>query len=203
MYLKYKSTGKEFLKKLIVPTAVGLIIAGLILGFGNINYHEKGYGYMAAIWIAVVAATYSLTANGAYIFTGVKGKLKKAGGAIAHVGFATLLLGILISSSKKEVLSVYRGGVPAFFGEGSKENPGENVTLIQGEKTDMGKYWVTYYKDSAHPKKPLWFYNLKFETKDGKEDFSLTPNAFVNYKGNMGLMANPAAKQSKKFFRTS
>jgi len=194
MYLKYKNTGKEFLKKLLWPTVAALIIAGLILGFGDINYYEKGYGYMAAIWIAVLAATYSLITNASYIFTGIKGKMKKAGGAIAHVGFAMFLLGILISSSKKEVLSLYRGGVPAYFGEDSKENPGENVTLIQGMKTDMGKYWVTYYKDSSHPRKPLWFYNLKFETKDGKENFALTPNAFVNYKGNMGLMANPDAK---------
>ena len=169
-----------------MPTIAGLVIAGLILAFGDINYNEKGYGYMAAIWIAVVAAVYSLIANGSYIFTGVKGKLKKAGGPIAHFGFAMLLLGILISSSKKEILSLYRGGVPAFFGEGSKENPGENVTLIQGMKTDMG--------NSSHPKKPLWFYNLKFETKNGSENFALTPNAFVNYKGNTGLMANPDAK---------
>ncbi|HEY6956568.1 MAG TPA: cytochrome c biogenesis protein CcsA, partial [Flavisolibacter sp.] len=194
MYLKYKITGKEFLKRLIVPTVAGLVIAGLILAFGDINYREKGYGYMAAVWIAVVAATYSVVANGSYIFTGAKAKIKKAGGPIAHFGFAMLLLGILVSSSKKEVLSVFRGGVPAFFGEGSKENPGENVTLIQGMRTDMGKYWVTYYKDSANPKKPLWYYNLKFETKDGKDQFGLTPNAFVNYKGNMGLMANPDAK---------
>jgi cytochrome c-type biogenesis protein CcmF len=61
-------------------------------------------------------------------------------------------------------------------------------------KTDMGNYWVTYDRDSAHPKKPLWFYHLQFESKDGKEKFALTPNAFVNYKGNMGLMANPDAK---------
>ena len=194
MYLKYKSTGREFLKKLLWPSVTALVIAGLILAFGEINYYEKGYGYMAAIWIAVVAATYSLITNASYIFTGIKGKMKKAGGAIAHVGFAMFLLGILISSSKKEVLSLYRGGVPAYFGEDSKENPGENVTLIQGVKTDMGKYWVTYYKDSSHPKKPLWYYNLKFETKDSSENFSLTPNAFVNYKGNMGLMANPDAK---------
>jgi cytochrome c-type biogenesis protein CcmF len=194
MYLKYKSTGKEFLRKLVVPTIAGLVIAALILAFGDINYSEKGYGYMAAIWVAVVAAVYSLVANGSYIFTGVKGKIKKAGGAIAHFGFAMFLLGILISSSKKEVLSLYRGGVPAFFGDNNKENPGENVTLIQGIKTDMGKYWVTYYKDSSHSKKPLWYYNLKFETKNGNENFALTPNAFVNYKGNMGLMANPDAK---------
>jgi cytochrome c-type biogenesis protein CcmF len=194
MYLKYKTTGKQFLKKLFWPTVAALALATLILVFGNINYNEKGFGYMAAIWIAVVAAVYSLIANASYIFTGIKGNLKKAGGAIAHLGFAMLLLGILISSSKKEVLSLYRGGIPAFFGQDAKENPGENVTLIQGMKTDMGQYWVTYDKDSAHPKKPLWFYSLQFETKDGAERFTLKPNAFVNYKGNMGLMANPDAK---------
>jgi len=58
----------------------------------------------------------------------------------------------------------------------------------------MGNYILTYEKDSAHPKKQLWFYNIRFKSKDGKEEFLLKPNAFVNYKGNEGLMANPAAK---------
>ena len=58
----------------------------------------------------------------------------------------------------------------------------------------MGKYWVTYESDSMHPKKAQWYYKLKFESKDGKEGFTLMPNAFINYKGNQGLMANPDAK---------
>jgi cytochrome c-type biogenesis protein CcmF len=149
--------------------------------------------YMAAVWLAVVAAVYSVVANAAYIFTGVR-TIAKAGGAIAHLGFALMLLGILISSSKKEILSYYTGGIPAYFGKDSKENPGENVTLVKGLKTDMGKYWVTYERDSTHPLKPLWYYHLNFESKDGKDNFYLSPNAFVNYKGNMGLMANPDAR---------
>src|SRR5215213_9520958 len=52
MWLKYKSTGKKFLKKLIWPSIAGLAIAALILAFGDINYREKGAGYMAAVWIA-------------------------------------------------------------------------------------------------------------------------------------------------------
>jgi cytochrome c-type biogenesis protein CcmF len=194
MYLKYKSTGKPFLKKLLWPSVASLVVAALILYFGNVNYDAKGYGFMATVWVAVVAAVYSLIANGSYIFTGVRANMKKAGGAIAHVGFAMMLLGILISSSKKEVLSYNTSGIPVFFGKDSKENPGENLTLVKGLRTNMGKYWVTYDSDSAHPKKPLWFYHLKFESKDGKENFALLPNAFVNYKGNMGLMANPDAK---------
>lgn len=32
------------------------------------------------------------------------------------------------------------------------------------------------------------------KSNDGKEDFILSPNAFVNYKGNEGLMANPDSR---------
>ncbi len=197
MYLKYKSTGQVFLKKLIVPTIAGLVLATLILAFGNINYVEKGYGYLAAVWVAIAAATYSLFANAAYIFTGVKGNLKKAGGAIAHVGFATLLLGILVSSSKKEVLSYNTSGIFMPLEENNRVigNVGENLTLIKGVQMDMGKYWVTYAKDSLDLNKgDKWFYYLDFKAKDGKTGFTLKPNAFVNHKGNMGLSANPDAK---------
>jgi len=58
----------------------------------------------------------------------------------------------------------------------------------------MGNYEVTYVSDSKHPEKELWYYKIHFTRKNGSEQFTLTPNAFVNYKGNQGLMANPDAK---------
>lgn len=194
MYLKYKSTGKPFLKKLIWPAVAGLVVGLLILILGNINYRDKGAGYMAAVWIAVIAAVYSVIANAAYIWSGFKGKMSRSGGSIAHVGFALMLVGILISSSKKEILSYNTSGIFVPFGTDSKEKAGENLTLVKGLRTTMGNFWVTYDRDSVHPQKPLWFYHLKFESKDGKESFSLSPNAFVNYKGNSALMANPDSK---------
>jgi cytochrome c-type biogenesis protein CcmF len=105
-----------------------------------------------------------------------------------------MLIGILISSSKKELLSFNTSGIPINFGEGSNENTGENLTLVKGMQMDMGKYWVTYASDSMHPKKSQWYYKLDFENKDGNEKFTLMPNAFINYKGNEGLMANPDSK---------
>jgi cytochrome c-type biogenesis protein CcmF len=192
-YLKYKETsGKYFWKKIWIPTSIAVLAASAILAFGNIDYTKKGPGFLGAVWLAIACTTYTVIANAAYIWLGIKGKLKLSGGSIAHVGFGMVLLGILITSSKKEVLSNNTNGIAAPLG--GNEDPRENLTLIKGVSTDMGKYTLTYVKDSAHPKKQLWFYSIRFQSKDGKEDFVLKPNAFVNYKGNEGLMANPSAR---------
>ncbi len=194
-YLKFKGTSKSFfLKKITIPIILSAIASALILAFGNVFYDKYGSGFLAAIWIAIASSVFTVIANASYIWLGIKGKLKLSGPSIAHFGFGLMLLGILISSSKKEVLSFNTSGIFVNFGEDSKENSGENLTLVKGMKMDMGKYWVTYASDSAHPKKSQWYYHLKFESKDGKENFTLTPNAFINYKGNEGLMANPDAK---------
>ncbi len=194
-YLKYKTTTRNFVfRKLLLPTVAAVLISSAILAFGGINYLDYGMGFLAAIWLAIACSVYAIVANFAYIWVGLNGKLKISGASVAHLGFGLMLLGILISSSKKEVISYNLSGIFAPLGEGSKEKPGENSTLVKGIRTDMGKYWVTYEKDSAHPKKPLWFYDIKFEEKKDSTAFTLTPNAFINYKGNVGLMANPDAK---------
>lgn len=193
-YLKYGATPAAALRKLAWPTIAAVVIAAAVLYFGNIDYRTYGVGYLAAIWLALACSIYAVVANTAYIWAGLKGSLRFAGGSVSHLGFGLLLTGILISSSKKEVLSYNTSGIFVPLGKESKEKPGENLTLVKGLRTDMGSYWVTYEKDSTHPKKPLWFYHLLFEPKSDGETFTLTPNAFINYKGNEGLMANPDAK---------
>jgi cytochrome c-type biogenesis protein CcmF len=194
MYLKYKSTGRKFIKRLLWPSVAAAVIAALVLAFGGINYREQGIGYLIAIWVAVAASIYTVVANAAYIWTGLKGSMGRAGGTITHVGFGLFLVGVLLSSSKKEVISQNRSGIQVMFAEESKEKPGENLTLVQGVKTDMDPYWVTYVKDSAHPKKNQIFYLLEFERKDGSEKFTLLPNVFMNPGGQQGISPNPAQR---------
>ncbi len=192
-YLKYKDTSRQFFwKKIGIPTLIAAIIATLILAFGEVNYIKKGPGFKAAIWLAITCAVYAIIANASYLWVGLKGKLRLSGGSISHLGFGMVLLGILVSSSKKEMLSNNINGIPVPLGP--TEDPRENLTLVQGLTVDMGKYSLTYEGDSAHPRKQLWFYKVRFKSKDGKEEFLLKPNAFVNYKGNEGLMANPSSK---------
>ncbi len=97
-----------------------------------------------------------MVANSGYIWSGLNGKLKAAGASVGHVGFGLMLVGILISSSKEELLSVNKLN-PLNFGEGSDQKGVENLTLFKGIQTDMGKYWATYQQDSVdkHSKKPI------------------------------------------------
>jgi cytochrome c-type biogenesis protein CcmF len=192
-YFKYRRTESSFFwKKMLMPLLITVVLFILFAWLIGIDYHRKGPVFEASIWLAVLLSLYALVANLSYIWVGAHGKLKNAGGSIAHVGFALVLLGIFISSSNKEIISNNIDGIPAPLAEG--ENPRENLTLVKDLPVNMANYTLTYQGDSAHPKKQLWYYKIRFTNKTGTDSFTLMPNAFVNYKGNEGLMANPDAR---------
>lgn len=194
-YLKYKQTTRAaFIKSIWLPTIIAAVISFSISVFGNINYNKFGIGFLAAIHFSIFSSVYAATANFMYLFTGVKGKMIKAGASLAHFGFGLVLIGVLISSSKKEVISWNRSGIMVNFGDGSTENPAENLTLVKGVATDMGKYMVTYFGDSTNAPDPKHYFKVKFEDKKSGESFILFPDAFVNFRGNGQLMANPDSK---------
>ena len=193
-YLRYKNTAKEnFAKKIMIPTILSLIISLAISIWGNINYNKFGMGFLIAIHIAIFGAVYAIIANLGFIWLGLSGKIKAAGASVAHFGFGMMLLGILISSSKKEVLSVNRFN-PLNFGEESKERGEENLTMFLGERVDMGKYWATYVKDSTAQNGKMIYFHIEMESKDGKEKFTLYPDLIRNTKGQENFSNNPDAR---------
>ena len=193
-YLKYKNTAKDvFFKKIALPAAIAAAITVLIAIWGNIDYDKKGAGFLIAIHLGVFAAIFAAAANASYIFSGLKGKLKLAGASIAHIGFAMVLLGILISSSKKSILSYNTTGMSPL-----KENefggPMENITLVKGMTTDMVKYMVTFVKDTINPRDHKRYYQINFRKKTGDEEFNVYPDYIENNKGAEGATANPDSK---------
>lgn len=194
-YFKYKqSNGGLLLRQLAVPTLVALAGSAAISYFGDINYYKYGVGYLTAIHLSIFASLYAVVANAWYIGVGVKGKMLKAGASIAHLGFGLILLGVLISASKKEVLSWNTSGIMVNFGTESNEKPAENLTLVKGVATDMNKYMVTYLGDSTAPLDPKRYFKIHFQYKNSDQSFTLYPDAFVNYQGNEQLIANPDSK---------
>jgi cytochrome c-type biogenesis protein CcmF len=203
-YFKYKKTGPGYiLKKIAVPTLIAAIITSLLAIFYPLTYYKMGAGFLGAAYIALFAAIYSVIANGMYIWIGLNGKLKAAGGSIAHLGFALMIAGILISSSNKKIISSSSANGINLQLSGKDpltkqtDNPLENLTLIRQVPAAMGPYEVTYLRDSFGNEKGRRFYELQFQRKDAGtkkvvEQFTLRPDVYIMKDNNMS--SNPDTK---------
>jgi cytochrome c-type biogenesis protein CcmF len=192
-YLKYKTTAKAYVRKKIwLPTLIALVISLLISFFGKIHYDKYGAGFLGAIHLAIFAGIYAIVANASYIWVGIKGKLKVAGPSVAHLGFGMMLVGILLSSAKKEVVSINTFN-PLDLSQ-IKEKGYENLTLFQGIRMDMGDYWATYVRDSTSKNGTKLFFQVDMEKKDSSDRFTLYPDLIRNTKGQEGVSNNPDAK---------
>ncbi|MBK7306538.1 MAG: cytochrome c biogenesis protein CcsA [Chitinophagaceae bacterium] len=203
-YFKYKKTESNYiLKKIAVPTFIAAIITILLAVFYPLTYYKGGAGFLGAVYIALFAAIYSVLANGMYIWTGLNGKLKAAGGSIAHLGFALMLAGILISSSNKKIISSSSANGINLQISGKDpmtkqtDNPLENLTLIRQVPATMGQYEVTYLRDSFGNEKGRRFYELLFQRKEAGtkkvlEQFTLWPDVYIMKDNNMS--SNPDTK---------
>ena len=182
---------------------ISIAISVLLYFIYPIEYHKKGPGFLVAIYLALFATIFSVLANAAYLQTVLKGNMKAGGGAIAHLGFAMMIAGMLISSGNREVISDNRKtGLYIPFDKDptgrSTENPMENLTLIKGVPTEMGRYIVTYLSDSASKQEESrTFYNLHFISKDStsgktREQFILSPDSYRMKDNN--LSSNPGTR---------
>ena len=196
-YLKYKGTTKAFLiQKLKMPLLVTIVITAVVYIFVGVAFKEKGIGFEGAIYVAMFAAIYTIVANIFFWMTMQKAKLKSAGSSIGHIGFGMVLLGILISSSNKTVLSWNTTGISPLKEDNAKNNPTgnprENITLFEGVETDMGKYMVTYQRDTLDGLDKR-FFELNFKEKKSNHSFLLYPDVLKNNKME-GFSANPSSK---------
>lgn len=93
--------------------------------------------------LILTTGLYSIIANAKILIERWKTNIKLSGGAIAHIGIAMMLLGILFSSGYSKILSLNRTGLVW-----SKEFPDEvnqkNLLLFQNENRQMGDYSLNY-----------------------------------------------------------
>lgn len=195
LYLRFKaSDGKKVWRRFAGLGSVAFLLTALIGYTQKINVPQYTVLLFASVFAVVASFYYAL---------GIQKKLMKMGPAVSHLGFGLTLLGILLSSFNKEVISFNTLGVTIDFGkktaaENAKESR-ENVLLFRNTPVAMGDYLVTYEGDSISSSDPRTFYKVNYEKKDSatgrvEEQFTLYPDAFVNPKGQQGLIANPASK---------
>ena len=198
-FLKYKTTPLVYFKKqMIWPLIITILISVVIFVFVGVAYDDKGAGFLGAIYIAIVTSVFAIVGNIAYWSVVLKGKLKSASSSIGHIGFGLVLAGIFISSANKTTLSYNTTGISPLRVDSTQKNspvgdPRENLTLFETIETDMGKYNVTYERDTFDAIGKRYF-ELNFKEKKTGETFKLYPDVLKNNKGMEGFSANPSSK---------
>lgn len=199
LFLKYKVTNRATVRRHWLVAGVLSLLLALGLGFWqHIPFRADTLSYI----LLLTSASWTVMGSLYYAFgIGGKGFLKK-GAALAHLGFGVLLLGVLFSSFNKEVISLNTLGINLDFGKDAVENAREsreNVLMYKDVPVAMGDYFASYRGDSVHATDPRTFYRVDYQRLDPKtqqvtERFSLYPDAFVNPKGQEGIIANPDSK---------
>ena len=197
-YLKFKSTpANQIWQKIKLPILLTILMSVVLFYFVGVAYNEKGIGFLVAMYVGIFTSVYTIIANAYYWADTLKGKLKSAAASIGHIGFGMVLLGIFLSSGNKTVLSWNTTGISPLRVEANEKspvgNPRENITLFEGLATDMGKYMVTYQRDTLDYLERR-FFELKFKEKKSDNEFFLYPDVLKNNKGMEGFSANPASK---------
>lgn len=148
-FYKYRHTDKkQFFKSLRVSAFLALLFgaaAAAALYFTG-SWAEADTGkrisYITYALLLITSA-FALFANTQYWLRILKGKMKSAGASIAHIGFALLLIGALISTSKKATLSK-NTAEKSVSSLGKEFNDKKSILLTKGDTLPMGPYYVTY-----------------------------------------------------------
>ena len=177
-YFRYKSTPDKH--KLLKELLIILVIAVLLTVGGIFLFKISN----ALLVILMLAAIYAIVANLSYLILYVKKHIKLSGSSIAHIGFGFMLLGVLVSSAKKQVITAdFDGKMGNFNPEARKEN----MLLLKGEPTRLGEFMVTYQGDSISGEDI--YFKVNYKSIDGLEEFTLMPNTQIGEDEN--LMPNP------------
>ncbi|MEO6303415.1 MAG: hypothetical protein ABIP51_09585, partial [Bacteroidia bacterium] len=124
-----------------------------------------------------ISGLFAFFANLDYFLIVLKGKVSKSGAAIAHIGFAMVLIGALISTSKKVTLAKNIDD-KKLAALGKDLDDRESILLTQGDTLKMGPYSVLYKgkkRDGIDIYYTVEYFKLNKENKP-EFDFTLTPH---------------------------
>lgn len=185
-FLKYKHTPTKKLFKQLSPAFILALIFTIVISVGL---------EIQALFLRVLLFTslFATLANLDYFLRIIKGKVRKGGAAIAHLGFALIILGSLLSAGNKKIISKNRSAVNINFEDNENANQ-ENVMLMKGDTVLMDPYYVSYQQrrvEEPHVYFDMDYLKVNSEGKYEKQ-FSLSP--FVQLNQQMGNVPEPSTK---------
>ena len=108
--------------------------------FADFSQFWATYGYALQMLLLVFVGLFALFGNGMVLWRIGRGNPRMAGGALTHVGFAIMVLGIVASSGFSRALP--RLGELSYANEEKQSR--QNFVLARGETRNVNGYRVTY-----------------------------------------------------------
>ncbi len=142
---------------------------------GGLKNFWAAYGQAIQMLLLLFVGFFSLFGNGIVLWRTLRGNPRMAGGALSHVGFALMILGVIASSGFDRALP--RIGEP--YSADEDQMPRENFVVAKGQTRSVNGYRVTY-KDKATTNRGRGQYILDVRDPKGRS-YTLKP---VAYQGN-------------------
>lgn len=130
-----KMTPQDLWKALSTPLIITLLISSFLIIIAGIS--------KIAYILLLTASVYSIVANGKIFMDLARKNISLSGGAVAHIGVAMMLIGILFSAGYSKILSLNTSGRLI-----NRELPDDinlnNIPLFYGKPQQMGDFNLLY-----------------------------------------------------------
>ncbi|MBC5774219.1 cytochrome c biogenesis protein CcsA [Pontibacter sp. KCTC 32443] len=138
-----KADKSSFKDAITMPLMLTLLFASLVIILSN-KFDVFAFKLDNPVYITLfVTSLFAVFANLSIILNLLHKKISLSGGAVAHIGIALMLLGILFSSGYSNIISGNNSGM-LYSREFPDEINRDNVLLWRNTTTDMDKYSVSY-----------------------------------------------------------
>ncbi|HXB13752.1 MAG TPA: cytochrome c biogenesis protein CcsA, partial [Bacteroidia bacterium] len=137
-----KIDSKKLWSAVSIPLILALLITSIILISGQIGWLEVKIDKVSYI-LLLLASIFSLFSNLSIFFSVVRNNYRLTGGAIAHMGIAMMLIGILYSSGYSKTISINTSGL-LYSKQLSNEQNAENILLFRNEPQRMQEFSLKY-----------------------------------------------------------
>ena len=189
-FFRYReSKNRTLIKEISITVLVSIVIAVTINFYFGLPWNQFFVFYLLGITL--------IAGNIIYWIKSQSFKLLNWGSSLTHIGFGVLMVGVLISSVNKNVLSATKDGIqlaPEQTEKGELDQKGikfnrENRIVYQDETAEIGEFNVTYLGSDKgiHYDSLDEFFHIQFTSS--VDSFTLIPKTQNNPQ--MGLLAEP------------
>ncbi len=193
-FLRYKKNdAKGFYKNLLLSFGLSIafgLAASIPFYFGAAEFETYD---RIGFTVLLISSLFAVFANLEYMLKVLKGHVRKSGSSIAHIGFGLIMVGVLISTSKKVTIS--KNMAKQDVSTVSKEFDNQkSMLLAQGDTVPMGPYMVTFKGRKRIGIDHYFQVDYLEPDKTGKLEYKFTLEPKIQNNPRMGTAAEPGTK---------